>query len=104
MLDVHRADNVDPGIEEFEDILITLLIPTPRDVGVGEFIDNRDLWPSCEHGLQIHFLYHDSAVLDSSARDTLKPFDKSGSIRATMSFDERQDHVYPAFFEDMGFL
>src|SRR5262245_40996945 len=104
VLDVHGADNVNPGIEQFEHILITLLIAGSWNVCMGKFIDDGNLRPSSEHRVQIHLLHHHPAILKPAPWNDFKSLDEGCSLSATMWLDEGQDHVYTTFLEGMGFL
>ena len=43
-------------VEELLDVLPPLLVAGPRDVGVCELVDQRDLRPPGEHRVQVHLL------------------------------------------------
>ena len=47
---------VDPGLEQFLDVLPPLLVAAARDVGVGELVDEGHLGTAGEDGVDVHLL------------------------------------------------
>ena len=43
MLDVEGADHVDAGFEQFQHVLIALLVAAKRRVGMRQLVDDRHL-------------------------------------------------------------
>ena len=58
VLDVERGVDIDAGSDQFIDIHVALGMPAARRVGVRQFIDQRQLWASCQQGVEIHLLQH----------------------------------------------
>ena len=55
MLDVERAEHVDPGLAQLLDVLPTLGMAATRRIGVREFVDQRDRGVPREHRVEIEF-------------------------------------------------
>ena len=68
MLDVDVRDDVDAGLEQFLHVLPALLVPRSRDVRVRELVDQRDLGPARQHGVDVHLLKGRAAVGQVLAR------------------------------------
>ena len=72
MLDIHRGDHVDSRREQFLDVLVALLMLGAGDVGVREFVDQRDLRLARQDSVDIHLFHRHAAVIEPAARDHLK--------------------------------
>ena len=81
MLHVEGANHVDAGFEQFQDILIALLVAAKRRVGVRKLIDDGDLRPALEHGVEIHLLDKHAAVIDALARHDFESLDQAPRYR-----------------------
>lgn len=79
VLDVHRAQNGDPRIEQLGYVRQAFLVaPGIRDVRVGELVDEGDFRMTGEHRFEVHLLEGRSAVLDAEARYDLERPDLLG--------------------------
>ena len=67
MLDVDRGDHGDPGRQQLVHVLPALGVPRTRDVGMREFVDERDLRLAREHRVEVHLLERAAAVGDDAA-------------------------------------
>ena len=94
VLDVDGGDDVDPGGEDLHDVLPALLVPAgSRHVGVGELVDEGDLGPSAQHGVEIHLLQAAAPVLHHLARDDLQVADHLLGQPPAVTLDEPDDDV-----------
>ena len=62
VLDVHRGDDVDAGVEQFVDVLPALLVARARHVRVRELVDQRDLRVAGQDCVEVHLLEVGAAV------------------------------------------
>ena len=69
VLDIERGHHVDARIEDLLDILIAFGVLRTRDVGMGQFIDQRHFGMPGNDGLGIHLLKCDAAIGDLLARN-----------------------------------
>ena len=93
MLDVQRRDDGDPGVEQLFDVLPALLVARARDVRVRELVDERDLGPAGEEGVDVHLLERCAAVLDDRTWDDLEVADLRECLRASVGLDDADDDV-----------
>ncbi len=93
VLDVDVGDDVDARVEELLDILPALRVTAAGDVGVREFVDDRDRGPAREHGVDVHLGERRATVGDLLARDDLQPVEQRGRPGTAMGLDEADDHV-----------
>ena len=93
VLDVERGDHADAGAEEFFHVLVALGVAAAGGVGVGQLVDQRDGRPAGEHGVEVHLLQHDAAVLDPAARHLLQLADLGDGLRPAVGLDEADHHV-----------
>ena len=87
VLDVHRRQNVDPGVQQFVHVLPPLDPARPWSVRVRELVHDCDVRPPREDRRRVHLFEPDAAVLDDSARDRLEPFDQRDRVGAPMRLE-----------------
>ena len=81
VLDVDRGDDVDAGGEQLLDVLPALRVARAGHVGVGELVDQRDLGPAGEHGVDVHLGERRRRGRSSScARDHLQAVEHLGGV------------------------
>ena len=68
VLDVHRGDDVDAGVEEVVDVLPALLVTAAGHVGVGELVDERHGGLAGQDGIDVHLLEGGAPVVEAAAR------------------------------------
>ncbi len=95
MLDVERRIDVDPGVEQFLDILIAFRVPAARSIRVRKLVDQDQLRPPFEDRVDIHLAKAVSLVIDLATRNDFLPFDKRSGFPATMRFDHTDHDVDP---------
>jgi len=93
VLDVHRRDHVDPGGEQLLDVLPSLVVAAPRHVGVGQLVDEGDLGPASEHGVEVHLLEAGPPVLELAPRHDLEVTDLLEGLRPPVGLDQGDHHV-----------
>jgi phosphatidylserine/phosphatidylglycerophosphate/cardiolipin synthase-like enzyme len=57
VLDVHRGHHADPGVEDLQGVLISLLVAAARGVRVRELVDQTEGRPARENRVEIHFFH-----------------------------------------------
>ena len=82
-----------PGLEQLLDVLPALLVPRAGHVRVRELVDERDLRPPGEHGVDVHLLEDAVAVAHPLARDDLEVADLLGRLAPAVRLDEADDDV-----------
>ena len=104
VLDVQRADDVDPGVADDLHVLPALGARRARDVRVGELVDQGDRWPALDDRVGVHLLDDDAAVLDPPARDDLQPVEQLDGSRAAVGLHEPDGEVGAAGDAAMALL
>ena len=56
VLDVERRVDVDAGVEQLLDVLVALGVAAAGRVGVGELVDQHQLRPPREDGVEVHLV------------------------------------------------
>ena len=64
VLDIQRGENVDTSIEKLDDVLISFRMTRAQGVGVGELVDEDELWAAREDGAEVHLGELRAAVFD----------------------------------------
>ena len=67
-----RGVDVDAAAQQLLDVEIALGVAAARRVGVGELVDQHDLRPAREDGVEIHLLERLALVVDAPARNDLE--------------------------------
>ena len=93
MLDVDRRVDVDAGGEQLLDVQVALGMAAPGRVGVREFVDQHELRPAREDGVEIHLLEDAALVLDAAARDDLEALEQRLGLGAPVRLDDADDDV-----------
>ena len=93
VLDVDRRDHVDPGGQQLVDVLPALLVPAARHVGVRQLVDQRDLGPPGQHGVEVHLGEAGAAVVDDPPRHDLQAVEHLGGVLPAVGLDEADHHV-----------
>ena len=99
MLDVDGGVDVDPGVEQIEDVLITLLVARSRNVGVRQLVDDAQLRLARQDRVYVHFLELDAFVGDPPPRDDFEIADLRVGVRPAIGLDETDDDVDAALLE-----
>ena len=93
MLDVEGGVDVDPGVEQFEHVLPALGVAGAGGVGVGELVDQHELRPAADDGLQVHFREMRAAVVDGFARHEVQAGEQRLGFDASVGFDHADDQI-----------
>ena len=93
MLHVKGTDHVDTGVEQFQNILITLFVAAKRRIGVSQLIDDGDLRAPFQHGIHVHLLDGHTAVFDPAAAELPRDRRSARQCRPIVRLDESQYDV-----------
>src|ERR1017187_10572271 len=75
-----------------------------RHVGVGEFVDQNDLWPASDDGVEVHFLKPLALVLKAPARDDIETVQQRFGLFPAMSLHDADDNIVAVFASGTGLL
>ena len=84
-----------PAFKQLLDVEIALGVAAPGRVGVGELIDEHELRPTRQHGIEIHLLEHAALVVDLPARDDFEPFEERLCLLAAVRLDDADHYIDP---------
>ena len=93
VLDVHRRDHIDAGLEQLLDVLPPLRVAAPWDVRVRELVDESDRRPTSQHRVEVHLLEGGAAIVDLPTRDDLEIADLFECPRPAMGLHEGDHDV-----------
>ena len=93
MLDVEGGDDVDTGVEHFDHILPALEMARARHIGVSQLIDQRQLRPAGEHGVEIELVEILAAIGDGLARQNLEAGHQPFGLGAPMRLDQADNDI-----------
>ncbi len=94
VLDIQRRINVDPAFEKLLDVEITLRVAAALRIGMGKLVDQHQLGPALQDGIEIHFLERAPLVIDMSARNDLEAVKQGLRLAAAMGFDDADDDIH----------
>ena len=93
VLDVHRGEHGDPCLEQILDVLPALGVARPGHVAVGQLVNEGDLRPPGQDGVDVHFGERGASVLQRLAGHHLQIPDQLLGVLPTVSLDEADHHV-----------
>jgi hypothetical protein len=96
MLNVERANHVNAGVQQLQNILIPLLVAAKWSVRMRQLIDNCHLRVSPKDCIEVHLLNRNALVLDPLAGNHFESLDQHRRIRSPVSLNESQDNIDPA--------
>ena len=96
VLDVHCGQYVDPGLQQFQDVLPALFIARARDVGVRQLVHNGHFGLAGEHGIGVQ-LGELVATMDTPPPGhDLQTLQQLGGLLPAVCLDQAHDHVRAA--------
>ena len=104
MLDVDGRVNVDAATHQLFDVEVALRVAAAFDVGVRELIDQDDLWPAGDDGIEVHFLERLLFILDAPARNDFQACQQRFGFPAAMSFHDAGHDVVAVFLAGVGLV
>ena len=93
VLDVQRRIDIDAGAEQLLDIHVAFRMPAARRIGVGKLVDQHQLRPAGEDGVEVHLFEPVTLVLDAPARDDFETVEQRLGLLAAMRLDDADDDV-----------
>ena len=104
VLDVDRGVDVDAAAQQLLDIEITFRMAAAFDVGMRELVDQNDLRPAGDDGVEIHLLEPLSLVLHAPARNDLQALEQRLGLLAAVGLDDTDDNVIAVLLAGAGLL
>ena len=93
VLDVDGGIDVDAAVQDLLHVEVALRMAAAGRVGVGEFVDQDDLRPAGEDGVEVHLLEPAALVLDAPARNDLETLEQRLGLLPAVGFDDADDDV-----------
>ena len=94
VLDVDRGHHVDAGVEQFQNILVTLAILAAGNIGVGQLVHNDGLRMAGQEGVHVHFFQGDAAVGNLALGHDLQVTYAGRGLLAPVSFHQANHHIH----------
>ena len=104
VLDVDGRIDVDAVRQQFLDVEIALGMAAAGRVGMGEFIDQRDLRPPRDQRVEVHLLERLLLVGEPPARQHFEPLQQRFGLRPAMGLDHADDDIGAGLLPGMGAL
>jgi hypothetical protein len=104
VLDVDGGVDVDAVRHQLFDVEIALGMPAAGCVGMGELVDQNDLRPAGDDGVEIHLVEPLPLVGHAPARDDLKPLQQRLGLRAAMGFHHADHDIVAVPLTGAGLL
>ena len=93
VLDVQRRIDVDAGGQQLLDILVALVVPAARRVGVGQLVHQHQLRLARQDGVDVHLVQGAIAVRHLLARHDLEAVEQRFGLGALVGLDDADDDV-----------
>ena len=102
VLHVHGGIDINAGVEQLADVLVTLGMAGTGDIGVGQFIHHGQLGTAGQQGVQVHFLQRHPPVFHFAARQDGQPGQQALGFLAPVSFDVADDDLHALALGALG--
>jgi hypothetical protein len=96
MLNVHGGKNIDSRVQQFEHIFIAFVMFAFFDIGVRQFVHQRDTRLARENGVYVHLLEKRAFVLDLLARNHFQICNQFPDSFPSMGFDNSNYDIFAA--------
>jgi len=96
MLDVQRGPYINAGRQQFVDILPALGVAAAGHVGMGIFVDQQQVRPPRQCGVDVEFAHHLVAIDDRLARQYFEPAGQLLGFAPAMGLDQAGDDIAAA--------
>ncbi len=93
MLDVECGPDIDTRLQHAIHVLVALRMDETRRIRVGELVDQQQLRPPRDGGIDVELHECAIAVRDCLAREYLESVEESRRLRTSVRFDDTHDHV-----------
>ena len=93
VLDIDGGVDVDAVGQQFLDIEIALGMAAAGRIGMGEFIDQRDLRAARDQRIEVHLLEHLVLVVEPLARKHFEALQQRLGLRPAMGLDHADDDI-----------
>ena len=93
VLDVDGGGDVDPGGEQFVDVLPALGMARALGVGMRQLVQQDQLWPPNERRVDIELAQQRAAVLDLARRQALQAVEQRLGLGAAVRLNPADHHV-----------
>src|SRR5205085_597323 len=104
MLDVDRRVDIDAAVQQLFDVEIALGMPASFGVGVSELIDERDLRPASNDGIEVYFLKLVPLVFEPAARNDFKAAEEGLRLLAPVSLHHAHHDIIAVFLPGAGLV
>ena len=104
VLDIDGRIDVDAVGQQLLDIEIAFGMATARRVGMGQFVDQRDLRPPRDQRVEVHLLERLLLVVEPAARQHFEALQKRFGFRPAMGVDYADDDIGTGLLPGMGAL
>ena len=102
VLDVDGGEDVDAGGEQFLHVEPAFRVAAAGRVGVGEFVDQDEVRPAGEDGVEVHLLELMPGMADLLARHDLETFKERLRFRAPVGLDNADYDILAVLLTLLG--
>ena len=93
-----------PSRSSSSHVLVALGVAAAGGVGVGQLVHQGHRRPAGQHGVEVHFLQHDSVILDAPPRHLFQVADQGRRLGPAVRLDDADDHVDALPLEPVALL
>ena len=104
VLDVDRGVDVDAAAHQLFDIEIAFGVAAAVGIGMGEFVDQDDLRPACNHRVDVHLFEKLALIFDLLARNDFEAVHQRLGFAAAVGLDHADHDVIAVLLESMRLL
>ena len=104
VLDIDRRVDVDAVAHQLFDVEVALRMTAAFGVGVSEFVDQNDLRPAGDDGVEVHLVEQLAFVFDVPARNDFEAAQQRFGLPAAVGLDDADDDVVAVLLARVGLL
>ncbi len=104
VLDIDRGVYVDAVAHQLFDIEIALGVAAAFDVGMRKFIDQHDLRPPADDGIEIHLVEHLSFIADTPPGNDFQSLQQGIGFLTAMSLNDADNDIVTIFFTGVSLM
>ena len=104
VLDIDGGIDVDAAVQQLFNVEIAFGVAAARHIGVGKLVDENELRPAGDDGVEVHLVEPLAFVLDGPARNDFEAVQQGLGLFAAVGLHHAYDDIVAVFFSGPSLL